>query len=342
MAKANTAAKYKRPHKLKYGKWGIIFILPFFITYAVFQLYPLIMTFYKSFFEEYMDMLDMVGPNFVGFENYQTIFADGTIQKFLGNTMIIWIVGFIPQIFLSILFAAWFTDLRLKLKGTGIYKVILYLPNILMASSVAVLFYTLFGNQGPVNDALAFLTGKPQGTTVFAFFDSVAGTRGIAAFINYLMWTGNTTILLMAGIMGVDTALYEAASIDGANSRQLFWKITIPSLKPILLYVLITSLIGGIQLFDVPQLLTMGKGSPNQTTTTVMMYLNDNISVSKNYGKAGAVSVILFILAAILSFLIFKTMQEPSDKPKKRKMKKIAASTEKIAASTENVQKGVQ
>lgn len=334
MAKEMSAATYKRPHKLKYGKWGIIFILPFFITYAVFQLYPLIMTFYKSFFEEYYDMLELVGPNFVGFENYKAIFADGSMQKYLGNTMIIWLVGFIPQIIMSILFAAWFTDLRLKLKGTGICKVILYLPNILMASSVAVLFFTLFGKQGPVNDALAFFTGQPEGTTVFSFFDSVVGTRGIAAFINYLMWTGNTTILLMAGIMGVDTALYEAASIDGANSRQLFWKITIPSLKPILLYVLITSLIGGIQLFDVPQLLTMGKGSPNQTTTTVMMFLNDNISVSKNYGKAGAVSVILFIIAAILSFLIFKTMQEPSDKTKKRKMKKVA--------TTENVQKGVQ
>lgn len=334
MAKEMSAATYKRPHKLKYGKWGIIFILPFFITYAVFQLYPLIMTFYKSFFEEYYDMLEMVGPNFVGFENYQAIFADGSMQKYLGNTMIIWLVGFIPQIIMSILFAAWFTDLRLKLKGTGICKVVLYLPNILMASSVAVLFFTLFDKQGPVNDALAFFIGQPKGTVVFSFFDSVIGTRGIAAFINYLMWTGNTTILLMAGIMGVDTALYEAASIDGANSRQLFWKITIPSLKPILLYVLITSLIGGIQLFDVPQLLTMGKGSPNQTTTTVMMFLNDNISVSKNYGKAGAVSVILFIIAAILSFLIFRTMQEPSDKPKKRKMKKVA--------TTENVQKGVQ
>ncbi len=326
MAKATPAVPYKRPHKLKYGKWGLIFILPFFITYAVFQLYPLIMTFYKSFFEQYKDGLDWIGPRFIGFENFQAIFADGSMQKFLGNTLIIWIVGFIPQIVMSVLFAAWFTDLRLKLKGTGICKVVLYLPNILMASSIAVLFFNLFGNQGPVNDVLCMVTGKPMGGTVFDFFNSVAGTRGIAAFINYLMWTGNTTILLMAGIMGVDTSLYEAASIDGANSKQLFWKITIPMLKPILLYVIVTSLIGGIQMFDIPQLLTNGFGTPNQSTTTAVMFLNDNILVSKNYGKAGAISVVLFIIAALLSLVVFSLLNDKGDdKPKKAKKAKKGA-----------------
>lgn len=321
MAKEVAAQKslYKRPHKLKYGKWGIIFILPFFITYFVFQLYPLIMTFYKSFYEEYMDMLDMVGPNFVGFDNYKQIFSDNTMTKYLLNTLVIWLVGFVPQIIMSVLFASWFTDLRLKLKGSGFYKVVLYLPNILMASSIAVLFFNLFGNQGPVNDLLATLTGQEKGTTVFAFFDTVKGTRGIAAFINYLMWTGNTTILLMAGIMGVDTALYEAASIDGASSSQLFWKITIPMLKPILLYVVVTSMIGGIQMFDIPQLLTAGRGNPDMTSTTAVMYLNDNISVSQNYGKAGAVSVVLFIIAAILSMIVFSLLTEKKDKAKKAK-----------------------
>lgn len=321
MAKVTTgqSAKYTRPHKLKYGKWGLIFILPFFITYFVFQLYPLISTFYKSFFEEYWDMLEVIGPNYVGFDNYATILGDGTMVKYLLNTGIIWIVGFIPQLVLSILFASWFTDLRLKLKGTGFYKIVLYLPNILMASSVAVLFYNLFGKQGPINDLLCSMTGAAKGTTVFSFFDSVVGTRGIAAFINYLMWTGNTTIMLMAGIMGVDPALYEAAQIDGANAKQLFRKITIPMLKPILLYVLVTSLIGGIQMFDVPQLLTFGTGAPDNSVTTVVMYLNNNLSVSKNYGKAGAISVILFIIAAVLSILVFLLLTERKEKPKKKK-----------------------
>ena len=142
--------KYQRPHKLKYGKWGLIFILPFFIAYGIFNLYPLIMTFYNSFFSKYEDLFDTV-VQFVGFDNYVKVFTEGQILKYFGNTFLLWLLGFIPQILISLLFASWFTDLRLKLKGTGAVKVILYLPNMLMASSVAVLFATLFAVTGPVN-----------------------------------------------------------------------------------------------------------------------------------------------------------------------------------------------
>ena len=135
------------------------------------------------------------------------------------------------------------------------------------------------------------------------------------------MWVGNTTILLMAGIMGIDTALYEAAQIDGANAGQTFRKITMPLLKPIMLYVLVTSMIGGVQMFDIPQLLTNGKGTPNRTSTTVVMYLNNHL-FSKNYGMAGAISVILFIVAAVLGLCMFATMSEKKDKPPKKKVAK--------------------
>lgn len=332
MAKATetSVGGKKRKNKLKYGKWGIIFILPFFITYAIFQIYPLFSTFYKSFFQQYKILVDFTDPVFVGFDNFKTVFQEGYVVRYLGNTFIMWILGFVPQIIMSLLFASWFTDLRLKLKGTGFYKVILYLPNILMASSVAVLFFTLFGNRGPVNDILAKVTGNKEyfdlaSTTVFNFFASVWGTRGIAAFINYLMWTGNTTILLMAGIMGVDPALYEAASIDGAGSRQLFRKITLPLLRPIMLYVFITSLIGGIQMFDIPQLLTFGQGTPDNTSMTVVMFLNNNLA-NRNYGIAGAISVILFVVAAVLSIIVYKLLSGDSGKkPKKKKIKSIQA-----------------
>lgn len=215
--------KYQRPHKLKYGKWGLIFILPFFIAYGLFNLYPLIMTFYKSFYSEYEDLLETV-VQFVGFDNYVKIFTEGEVLKYFGNTFLLWLLGFIPQILISLLFASWFTDLRLKLKGTGAVKVILYLPNMLMASSVAVLFATLFAVTGPVNQLF--------GTSI-NFLEDEWSIRCLIAFINFIMWTGNTTILLMAGIMGIDPALYEASSIDGASAGQQFKKITLPMLKPI-------------------------------------------------------------------------------------------------------------
>ena len=123
--------------------------------------------------------------------------------------------------------------------------------------------------------------------------------------MNFIMWFGNTTILLMAGMMGIDTSLFEAAEVDGATSTQVFFKITLPLLRPILIYVLITSLIGGLQMFDVPQILTNGTGEPMRSSMTLIMYLNKHL-FSRNYGMAGALSVLMFIITAALSFLVFR------------------------------------
>jgi multiple sugar transport system permease protein len=139
----------------------------------------------------------------------------------------------------------------------------------------------------------------------FSFMSNTASVRGLVATMNFLMWFGNTTILLMAGMMGIDTSLFEAAEVDGATSNQIFFRITLPLLKPILVYVLITSLIGGLQMFDVPQILTNGKGTPVQYSMTLIMYLNNHL-FSKNYGMAGALSVMLFIITGILSMVVFK------------------------------------
>ena len=131
--------------------------------------------------------------------------------------------------------------------------------------------------------------------------------------MNFLMWFGNTTILLMAGIMGIDVSLYEAAEVDGANSWQRFTRITLPLLKPILIYVVITSLIGGIQMFDVPQILTKGTGNPTDTTISIIMYFNKHL-YSKNYGMGGAISVVLFLLTGALSLLVYNIMYRKKDK----------------------------
>ena len=106
-------------------------------------------------------------------------------------------------------------------------------------------------------------------------------------------------------MMGIDQSLFEAAEIDGATANQIFWKITLPILRPILVYVLITSLIGGLQMFDVPQILTNGSGDPARTSMTLIMYLNKHL-YSKNYGMAGALSVILFIITGILSLIVYR------------------------------------
>lgn len=294
--------KKKRSKAVSYNKWGYIFLIPFITVYIVFQFVPMVTTIYKSFFENYMSGLTQVGPNFIGFGNYQKLFSQGDIWTYAKNTMVLWIMCFIPQIILSLLLGAWFSDVRLRLRGTGFFKTVIYLPNLIMASAFSMLFFALFSEGGPVNSMLMQIGII---STPIKFLSNTETARGLIAFMNLLMWFGNTTLLLMAGMMGIDTALFEAAEVDGATSSQVFWKITLPLLRPILIYVVITSLIGGIQLFDVPQILTNGTGDPMRSTMTLIMFLNKHL-YSKNYGMAGALSVILLLITGVLSLVVFK------------------------------------
>lgn len=301
--------KQKTSKVVRYNKWGYIFLIPFITIYLIFNMIPLITTIYNSFFENYRQGIIQVGPNWVGLENYITIFSNGDIPKYFSNTIIMWIFGFIPQIFLSLLLAAWFADTRLRIKASGFFKTVIYMPNLIMASAFAMLFFTLFSDSGPINSLLiqVGLISEP-----YKFLSHTISARGLVCFMNCLMWFGNTTILLMAGMLGIDSALFEAAQVDGATSTQVFFKITLPLLKPILIYVMITSLIGGLQMFDVPQILTNGEGSPVRTTMTMIMYLNKHL-YSKNYGLGGAMSVFLFIVTGILSLIVFKFTTKKED-----------------------------
>ena len=292
----------KKSNVVRYNKWGYIFLIPFAVVYITFQLIPLVSTIWNSFFENFRSGLTQIGPNFIGLQNYISLFSSADIWKYLGNTLIMWVIGFVPQILVSLLLGAWFADTRLRLKCSSFFKTVIYLPNLIMASAFAMLFFTLFSDGGPINSILMSIgvISEP-----YKFMSHVASVRILVGLMNFLMWFGNTTILLMAGMLGIDPALFEAAEVDGATSTQVFTKITLPLLKPILLYVMITSLIGGLQMFDVPQILTNGEGFPNRTSMTLIMYLNKHL-YSKNYGMAGALSVVLFIITGLLSLLVFK------------------------------------
>ena len=295
--------KKKQSKVVQYNRWGYYFLIPFIVVYLLFQFVPLVTTIYNSFFENYRSGLKQIGPNFIAFGNYLKILSNADLWKYAGNTMIMWIIGFLPQIITSLLLGAWFTDPSLRLRGQRFFKTVIYLPNLIMASAFAMLFFTLFSDSGPVNSILMQLgiISKP-----FTFLSNTTAARSLVGAMNYIMWFGNTTILLMAGMMGIDTALFEAAQVDGASSTQIFFRITLPLLRPILVYVLITSLIGGIQMFDVPQILTNGSGDPARSTMTMIMWLNKHL-YSKNFGMGGALSVLLFIITGVLSMIVYKT-----------------------------------
>ncbi len=293
---------------VSYAKWGYLFILPFFVAYFVFNFAPQVLTIYNSFFENYREGLKQVGPNFVGFGNYVKLFTpdkSGTINilKYTGNTLALWLLGAVPQILIALLLAIFFTSYRLKIRGQQFFKTVIYMPNLIMASAFSMLFFTLFSNVGPVNQLIQAWGWSDVPIDFFAY-------KGTISTMNFLMWFGNTTILLMAGIMGIDQDLFEAANLDGASSVQTFFRITLPLLMPILVYTVITAMIGGLQMFDVPQVLTKGKGMPDRTSMTLVMYLNNYLGGSKNYGMSGAISVIIFIITGILSLYVFRTLNK--------------------------------
>lgn len=310
----------KRKKTVEYSKWGYIFILPFFVSFFIFSLIPLVDTIRYSFYEYYRSGLKQIGPNFVGMENYVSLLKSDML-KYAGNTMILWIIGFIPQIVIALLLASWFVDVRLKIRGQQFFKVVIYLPNLIMASAFAMLFFTLFSNNGPINSILMSigLTKEP-----IDFMRTAFGTRSLVGVMNFLMWFGNSTIMLMAAIMGISPDIFEASEIDGCNSVQRFFLITLPMIRPILAYTLITAIIGGLQMFDVPQILTNGQGSPDRTSTTLIMFLNNHLK-SKNYGMAGALSVYLFIVSGILCYIVYRITNDDDDDGSKaaaRKQKK--------------------
>lgn len=314
--------------KLEKTYWGYIFIAPFFIVYAVFQLYPLLDTFYLSV-QKYMitGTNKVVGPTYIALKNFLTIFkvtGSATVPKVVQvfvNTATMWIINFIPQMLVALLLAKWFTDTRFKIRGVGAIKVMVYMPNIITAASISMLFYSLFAYpQGPANSVLAslgiidkatYLNSGLAATVSIPFLEKGWAVRLIVSFINFWMWYGNTMIVLIAGILGVNPSLFEAAQVDGASSNQIFHRITLPLLRPIMLYTLVTSLIGGMQMYDIPQMMQQ-QGSPaKEMTQTVTMYIQELVySGTKDYGRSASVSVCLFAVTAVFSIILFYVMRD--------------------------------
>lgn len=322
-------AKQKRK-TVEYGRYGYYFIAPFFIVFAIFQLWPLIYTIGLAFCENYTDTMFNVevGPVFNGIENFKTVFIgkDGTLFntytfQSLWNTIIMWLLNFIPQILLALVLAVWFTDTRVKMKAQGAYKIMTFMPNIITAATISVLFYSLFNDpNGPVNQLLVHLGILDQ---PFRFFKDKWATRGIISFINFWMWYGNTMVVLTAGVLGISPALFEAARVDGASSFQIFKKITLPLLRPILLFTLVNSAIGGLQMYDIPKLLTTsGYGDPDYATRTITMYMRElAFTGARQMGKASATSVVLFVVTLFFSLILFYIMRD-KDAIRERKQNK--------------------
>ncbi len=319
----------KRIKSVSYAKYGYLFILPFFIVYAFFMLYPLINTIMLSFKGN-----GEAANEWVGFQNYKHLFVGDPSSKYsqgatmheefwrsFGNTLILWAGNFFVQIILSLLLAVWFSDNRIKIKGEGFFKVVVYMPNIITAASVASLFLLLFGNSkyGAIN---SMLLNMGSITDPMPFINELWTSRILVMLIQSWMWFGNTMLLLLSGIYGIDVSIYEAASIDGSSGMNTFLKITMPILKPIFIYVFITSMIGGLQMFDIPYLLHEGNTVSTGLETVAVYIYKYFHQANPNYGYSAAASVVLFIVTCALGIIVYKFNTDSTASFKKSKKKR--------------------
>lgn len=316
-----------RKKKVSYAKYGYIFSIPFVVTFLLFTLYPIIFTIVLGFTD--FKGLGATDFHFLEnpFQNFQNILNAPTFRTSLLNTAMIWLWNFLPQIGLALFLAAVFTNNRRKVKGQGFFKVIFYMPNIITAATVAVLFGALFGYpMGPMNDLFVSLGISEE--PIF-FFQNKWIARGVVSFIQFWMWYGYTMIILISGILGISPELYEAAEIDGATTFQKFIYITIPNLRTILIFTLITSMIGGLTMFDIPKLLVLQSGPNNATLTTSVFIYNQAFSGSYMYNRASAASMIMFIIIGALSLFVFMLMRDESEVAERKELKRIAKEMKK-------------
>lgn len=277
MENTKKSVRKKKSNFEKYNRFGYYFLIPFFVGFLLFTLYPMIYSIAISFtsmngWQSFSDATN------VGLQNFITLLTSTPLfMKALGNSVMLWIFTFIPQVLLALILAAWWTNRKLNLKGSGFFKTVFYLPNMIMAASIAALFGGIFGY--PTGLANLLLQNLHLINHPFNFFQSVWGTRGIVIFIQFWIWYG-----------------------------QIFRRITLPLLRPIVLYTFVTSFIGGLQVFDIPFIMT--QGGPQNGVYTLSIFIYNQAFAYRNYGLASAASVLLLIISAVVSILMFRGFRE--------------------------------
>lgn len=303
---AQSAVKRK---KRDINKTGYLFVAPFVIVFCIFNIYPVVRTLYLSF----TDYQGFGEAAFVGASNYVRVLTDKFFWRDLWNTIRIWGVNIVLQLGLAFLLTIVFSDIKYKVRGLSIFRALYYLPNLIAATSVAFLFKTLLDwKYGTLNQ---LLVGSGITSSPVNWLGSTSVTPYVVSVIGAWMWFGNSFIMLMAGVQGISKDYYEAAAIDGAGRWKVFTSITLPLLKPIMLYVGITSLIGGLQMFDIPFLMCGGTaGTPSGSTQTVVMYLYKFGFETNQVGFAASIAYTLFVIILIVSAIQFKVMYSKEKK----------------------------
>jgi cellobiose transport system permease protein len=277
-----------------------LFVAPFFVLFGAVGLFPLLYTAYVSLFDWEVGADD---PGFIGLENYRTLFADDQFWNALFNTFSIFLLSSAPQIVVAVAIAAL---LNANLRARTGWRMGVLLPYVASLVALAIIFGNLFGPQyGLVNNMLSAVGISPIDWQANTFGSHVA----IASMVNW-RWTGYNALIVLAAMQAIPREVHEAALVDGAGPLRRFFSITLPLLKPTLIFVIVTSTIGGLQIFTEPKLFEPAGGSGGGTEhqyQTVVLYLYQSAFQGLDLGYASAIAWVLFLVViavAGLNFLI--------------------------------------
>ena len=287
----------------KRQKWAYLFILPFFVSFLTFGSYPIFYSFYISF--QSYDPLSLK-MTYVGLANYERLVTSSFFWDSVKNTIQIWLFSIIPQLTIAMILSLILNERWVK--GKNALRSIFYFPNLITPITIGMLFTLLFGYPGgTVNNVMTSL-GLFNEAIDFKNVPILAKAVGGIA----ICWQnfGYNIIFITAGLHSISADVYEAAEVDGANAWHRITKITLPLLKPIMLYIMITSIIGGLQIFDIPKML-FRDGAANATRTMVLyMYESAFDKWQFGYGAAAAYVIAMIIGVASVFTIIFNARKK--------------------------------
>lgn len=276
-------------------------IAPFYILFLIFGLFPIAFAAYLAF-----QNWDGISPmEYVGLGQFRYLVTDSLFYKSVFNTLIIWIISTIPMLALALGLAFL---LNQSLRGRMVYRIAFFIPNVTSIVAIAIIFTSIFGNQfGLIN---AFLTWI--GASHVEWLTNALGIKVAIAAMVVWRWTGYNALIYLAGLQAIPEDLYDAARVDGATGWNLFRDITLPLLRPVILFTAITSTIGGLQIFTEPQILLNGAG-PNNAGMTMVLYLYQQAFQQNQFGYGAAIGWGIFVVVIVFSLINWRILNRPSD-----------------------------
>ncbi|MFA9379632.1 MAG: carbohydrate ABC transporter permease [Acetanaerobacterium sp.] len=285
--------------------YGYLFIAPFLVAFVFMQLLPMIVTFFYS-----LHNWDGIRPMiFIGVDNYIRLATDQLFWKTIYNTMAMWLMNVFFRMALALLCAVLLT--RKRTKGTSVFRAIFYFPNLVTATTVATLFTFLVGVDNSTINMLLMNLGVLSQPIPFLREPILA--QGVVATITLWMWFGYAMVFFISSILSISEDLYEAGTVDGTNAWQKFWHITFPSLRPSFAFVFISALIGGMQSFDIPMLVSQSDGRPARALFTMTMYMYEQAFKMRQTGYGSAVAYGLFLIIMLTSMMTYRIINNKSE-----------------------------